>query len=78
MRGYDQTLDQLLCGIRRDAAAETLALAQALDLDVAKTLDLLNVGAAASFMLADRGARMGANRGFGTSVDSSVTKVITS
>lgn len=53
-----KTVNQLLCGIHIAAAAEALALAEALGLDVAKTLDLLNTGAAASFMLADRGPRM--------------------
>ena len=53
-----KTVNQLLCGIHIAAAAEALALAQGLGLDVAKTLDLLNTGAAASFMLANRGPRM--------------------
>ena len=53
-----KTVNQLLCGIHIAAAAEALSLAQGLGLDVAKTLDLLNTGAAASFMLANRGPRM--------------------
>lgn len=53
-----KTVNQLLCGIHIAAAAEALALAEALGLDVAKTLELLSTGAAASFMLADRGPRM--------------------
>jgi 3-hydroxyisobutyrate dehydrogenase len=53
-----KTVNQLLCGIHIAAAAEALALAQGLGLDVAKTLDLLNTGAAASFMLQNRGPRM--------------------
>jgi len=53
-----KTVNQLLCGVHIAAAAEALALAEGLGLDVAKTLDLLNSGAAASFMLANRGPRM--------------------
>jgi 3-hydroxyisobutyrate dehydrogenase len=53
-----KTVNQLLCGIHIAAAAEALALAESLGLDVAKTLDLLNTGAAASFMLGNRGPRM--------------------
>jgi len=53
-----KTVNQLLCGIHIAAAAEALALAEALGLDVAKMLELLSTGAAASFMLADRGPRM--------------------
>ncbi len=53
-----KTVNQLLCGIHIAAAAEALALAEGLGLDVAKTLALLGTGAAASFMLADRGPRM--------------------
>ena len=53
-----KTVNQLLCGVHIAVAAEALALADALGLDPAKTLDALNAGAAASFMLGDRGARM--------------------
>jgi 3-hydroxyisobutyrate dehydrogenase len=53
-----KTVNQLLCGVHIAAAAEALALAESLGLDVAKTLALLNTGAAASFMLGDRGPRM--------------------
>ncbi len=53
-----KTVNQLLCGIHIAAAAEALALARGLGLDVANTLELLNEGAASSFMLANRGPRM--------------------
>lgn len=59
--GYGQTLkivNQLLCGIHIVAAAEALALAQALGLDPGDSLEALTQGGAASFMLADRGPRM--------------------
>ena len=51
-------VNQLLCGIHIAAAAEALALADQLGLDPARALEILGKGAAASFMLADRGARM--------------------
>ena len=53
-----KTVNQLLCGVHIAAAAEALALADALGLDRAATLDALSAGAAGSFMLADRGPRM--------------------
>jgi 3-hydroxyisobutyrate dehydrogenase len=53
-----KTVNQLLCGIHIAAAAEALALADSLGLDLDKTLAALNSGAAASFMLGDRGTRM--------------------
>jgi 3-hydroxyisobutyrate dehydrogenase len=53
-----KTVNQLLCGVHIAAAAEAMALASALGLDPAACLEALNAGAAASFMLADRGARM--------------------
>lgn len=53
-----KTVNQLLCGVHIAAAAEALALAEGLGLDVANTLELLNAGAAGSFMLANRGPRM--------------------
>ncbi|RFA23528.1 NAD(P)-dependent oxidoreductase [Subtercola boreus] len=53
-----KTVNQLLCGIHIAAAAEALALAAALGLDQAKALEALGAGAAASFMLANRGPRM--------------------
>jgi len=53
-----KTVNQLLCGIHVAAAAEALVLARALGLDPADALETLGAGAAASFMLADRGPRM--------------------
>ncbi len=53
-----KTVNQLLCGIHTAAAAEALALAQRLGLDLDAAIDVLGQGAAASFMLADRGPRI--------------------
>jgi len=53
-----KTVNQLLCGVHIAAAAEALALADALGLDQEKTLAALEAGAAGSFMLSDRGPRM--------------------
>ncbi len=53
-----KTVNQLLCGIHIAAAAEAMALADSLGLDLDKTLEALNAGAASSFMLGDRGVRM--------------------
>ena len=53
-----KTVNQLLCGVHIAAAAEALALADALGLDRAAALEALNQGAAASFMLGNRGPRM--------------------
>jgi 3-hydroxyisobutyrate dehydrogenase len=53
-----KTVNQLLCGIHIAAAAEALALADALGLDPAKTLAALEAGAAGSFMLSNRGPRI--------------------
>jgi len=53
-----KTVNQLLCGVHTAAAAEALALAHALGLDLDATIDVLGRGAAASFMLADRGPRI--------------------
>lgn len=53
-----KTVNQLLCGVHIAAAGEALALADALGLDPQKTLDALMGGAAASFMLGNRGPRM--------------------
>lgn len=55
-----KTVNQLLCGIHTAAAAEALALAQQLDLDLDGAIEVLGQGAAASFMLADRGPRIAA------------------
>jgi 3-hydroxyisobutyrate dehydrogenase len=51
-------VNQLLCGVHIAAAAEALALADALGLDLAKTLTALEAGAAGSFMLSNRGPRI--------------------
>ncbi|PYI39256.1 oxidoreductase [Arthrobacter psychrolactophilus] len=53
-----KTVNQLLCGVHIAAAAEALALADALGLDQAKTLTALEAGAAGSFMLSNRGPRI--------------------
>jgi 3-hydroxyisobutyrate dehydrogenase len=53
-----KTVNQLLCGVHIAAAAEALALADALGLDQEKTLAALEAGAAGSFMLSNRGPRM--------------------
>lgn len=54
-------VNQLLCGVHIAVAAEALAFAEAIGLDVGATWETLRHGAAASFMLNDRGARMVAN-----------------
>ena len=51
-------VNQLLCGVHIAAAAEALALAEAMNLDAQTTWEVVRHGAAASFMLDDRGARM--------------------
>ena len=51
-------VNQLLCGVHIAAAAEALAFAEALGLDPGATWEVLRGGAAASFMLDDRGDRM--------------------
>lgn len=51
-------VNQLLCGVHIAAAAEALAYAKALGLDPATVHDTIRHGAAASFMLDDRGPRM--------------------
>ncbi|MDQ0674051.1 3-hydroxyisobutyrate dehydrogenase [Pseudarthrobacter siccitolerans] len=53
-----KTVNQLLCGVHIAAAAEAMALADALGLDQAKTLAALEAGAAGSFMLSNRGPRI--------------------
>lgn len=53
-----KTVNQLLCGVHIAAAAEALALADAMGLDQAKTLAALEAGAAGSFMLSNRGPRI--------------------
>jgi 3-hydroxyisobutyrate dehydrogenase len=51
-------VNQLLCGVHIAAAAEALAFAEALELDARACWEVIRDGAAASFMLDDRGARM--------------------
>lgn len=53
-----KTVNQHLCSVHIVAAAEALALGEALGLDKAELLDLIGGGAAGSWMLADRGPRM--------------------
>lgn len=53
-----KTVNQLLCGVHIAAAAEALALADALGLDPERTLSALEAGAAGSFMLSNRGPRI--------------------
>lgn len=53
-----KTVNQLLCGVHIAAAAEALALADAMGLDQGKTLAALEAGAAGSFMLSNRGPRI--------------------
>lgn len=53
-----KTVNQLLCGVHIAAGAEAMALAGALGLDQEVALRTLGAGAAASFMLDDRGPRM--------------------
>lgn len=51
-------VNQLLCGVHIAAAGEALALADAMGLDLHQVHEVIGTGAAASFMFADRGARM--------------------
>jgi len=51
-------VNQLLCGVHIAAAAEALSFAESLGLDPGECWKILRDGAAASFMFADRGARM--------------------
>ena len=51
-------VNQLLCGVHIAAAGEALAFAEAMGLEARACRDALRDGAAASFMLDDRGARM--------------------
>ncbi len=53
-----KAVNQLLCGVHIAAAAEALALAEALGLDPATALETLGAGAAGSFMLGNRGPRV--------------------
>jgi 3-hydroxyisobutyrate dehydrogenase/putative dehydrogenase len=51
-------VNQLLCGVHIAAAAEALAFAGSLGLDARACWEVIRHGAAASFMLDDRGERM--------------------
>lgn len=51
-------VNQLLCGVHIAAAGEALALADRMGLDLKQVHEVLNTGAAASFMFGDRGQRM--------------------
>ena len=53
-----KVVNQHLCAVHIVAAAEALALAESLGLDPATVLPLVESGAAASWMLSDRGPRM--------------------
>jgi len=53
-----KVLNQLLCGVHLAAAGEALALAKRQGLPLDLTLEILSSGAAASWMLVDRGPRM--------------------
>jgi 3-hydroxyisobutyrate dehydrogenase len=53
-----KVVNQHLCAVHIVAAAEALALAESLGLDPAQVLPLVESGAAASWMLSDRGPRM--------------------
>ncbi|MGP5363138.1 NAD(P)-dependent oxidoreductase [Brachybacterium tyrofermentans] len=53
-----KVVNQLLCGVHIAAAGEALALADSMGLDLTQVHEVLNTGAAASFMFGDRGGRM--------------------
>ena len=53
-----KVINQLLCGVHLAAAAEALAMARRQNLPLGPTLEILSSGAAASWMLNDRGPRM--------------------
>lgn len=53
-----KVVNQHLCAVHIVAAAEALALSESLGLDPATVLPLIESGAAASWMLSDRGPRM--------------------
>jgi len=53
-----KAVNQLLAAVNLAGVAEALSLASALGLDPALTLNALGAGAAASYMVADRGPRM--------------------
>lgn len=51
-------VNQLLCGVHIAVAAEALAYAESLGIDRRTAFEVVSTGAAASFMLSDRGTRM--------------------
>lgn len=51
-------VNQLLCGVHIAVAGEALAFARGLGIEPATAFDVVSAGAAASFMLDDRGRRM--------------------
>ncbi|WP_457108464.1 NAD(P)-dependent oxidoreductase [Methylobacterium sp. P5_C11] len=53
-----KAVNQLLCGVHIAAAAEALALAGRVGVDLAVVLEILSGSSAASWMLRDRGPRM--------------------
>lgn len=53
-----KVVNQHLCSVHIVAAAEALSLARSLGLDAAAVLELIEKGAAGSWMLSDRGPRM--------------------
>lgn len=53
-----KVVNQLLCGVHIAVAGEALALADSMGLDPAQCLEVLQGGAASSFMFGDRGPRM--------------------
>lgn len=53
-----KVINQLLCGVHLAAAGEALALAKRCKLPLDTSLEILNSGAASSWMLGDRGPRM--------------------
>lgn len=53
-----KVVNQLLCGVHIAAAGEALALADSMGLDVKQCYEVLNTGAAQSFMFENRGERM--------------------
>lgn len=59
-----KVINQLLCGVHLAAAGEAIAMARRQGLPLDTTLDVLRSGAAASWMLGDRGPRM-VNDAFG-------------
>ena len=50
-----KAVNQLLCGVHLAAAAEALALAKRLGVDMEQMLDIVSGSAASSWMLRDRG-----------------------